>query len=367
MICSVMIICLLRCQCGLEIATCALCPPQSQSEAGKSSEQSRLAKEPVVVPTLSSGVSEGRNVVWCATFQLAWDQLVLQFQSSPKVKGSEELSSLLNKSTFPKDQLPVGVGYSIAGRSDKGILRTIERDMKQAFPSVTLNLNQESQGWVAYAYMGANTAFAQPFLETATEFNSSDGRKDSVVGFGISEKESYDYPKLRSQIDLLYYDSPDGSQKEFVLDPCNDSRPFQIILAKTNRKGTLAEKWSDVESKITHPKKNHALGFGGNDIFLCPNLKVFVQKRFSELEGKPLIDSTSAIPGPTIDTARQSIDFVLDRGGAEVKSEAMIRLSSLPRKFLLDGPFLVILRKRGGNEPCFALWVDNSGIMTRKQ
>ena len=36
---------------------------------------SKSLKQSVIIPTLDTPIPEGKNVIWCASFQMAWDRL----------------------------------------------------------------------------------------------------------------------------------------------------------------------------------------------------------------------------------------------------------------------------------------------------
>ena len=59
----------------------------------------------------------------------------------------------------------------------------------------------------------------------------------------------------------------------------------------------------------------------------------------------------------------QSIRFTLNRGGAELASEAKVIYMPIPRVFVIDGPFLLVVRKRGADHPFLALWVEDPELL----
>jgi hypothetical protein len=93
--------------------------------------------------------------------------------------------------------------------------------------------------------------------------------------------------------------------------------------------------------------------------------------------------------GLVLDRAVQQIDFRLDAAGATVTSESVMTPKADPRWFSADGPFLVVMRKRGSAfppspprggfaavgrvlvfwgtggapRPFFALWVDDGELL----
>ena len=88
--------------------------------------------------------------------------------------------------------------------------------------------------------------------------------------------------------------------------------------------------------------------------------------RFGELEGtdKGLLNPT--LEGHFLSAALQSIDFRMDRGGAEVTSQAITETAkSGDYHYEFNRPFLVYMKKRGESKPFFVIWVENTELMQR--
>ena len=66
--------------------------------------------------------------------------------------------------------------------------------------------------------------------------------------------------------------------------------------------------------------------------------------------------------------ALQAVRFELNRAGAKLESEAAIRTKKSvrpTRMIVFNGPFLVLLRKRGAELPFFVLWVDDGKLLAK--
>lgn len=337
-------------------------------------------RETVVLPTFACPLTAGKNSVWCGTFQLAWDHLKSDVVRQPVlIEGAEELSGRLNASPFPQDQLEPGTFYATAGKAEDGIVGTIRNDLKRLFPKFTPDLD-DAQGAaiVAYAYLRAGIPFKIPYFEMRKPlpFRDTEGKTSPVKSFGIRLEDDYAYGKLRAQVEVLHVGESEergkGFQggygqviKEFVLDPDRGSAPFQLIIAKVPRKDTLAETWKDVVAKMGAPKRPYEghPNLGCNELFLAPNIRLATTHHFRELEGKNRKLLNKGQEGLHVETALQTIRFVLNRGGAELESEAKKLFSPIPRYFVVDGPFLVVIRKRGATDPFFALWIETPELL----
>ncbi len=98
------------------------CPSGSENEvrppssplvfSGPSDQLTRT----VIVPGLQTPMPKGKNVVWCASFQLAWNYLRDRIVKEPiRIKNAEVIADRLNSSKLTESDLPDGSFYSNAG------------------------------------------------------------------------------------------------------------------------------------------------------------------------------------------------------------------------------------------------------------
>lgn len=326
-------------------------------------------RQTAIVPTLDTPLPEGKSAIWCASFQLAWNRLKDDVVKEPiKLAGAESVADRLNRGDETDEDLNPESVYSVAGLASDGIEDRIRKDMSRKFPKVPSPQFTPGNGAVAYAYLQASVKFDIPFFDNDEpfEFTDSAGQKTAVASFGIRENDDYAYYKLRSQVAILYRgNAPDrgGEVPEFVVDPCSNSRPYQIILAMLTPKATLADSVADVELK-TRGGSPH--GLGPRDTLLVPNMAWQIAHRFAEIEGvdKPILNPN--LQGLHISTAAQVIRFRLDRSGAEVVSESKNEVKPWAFYFHLNRPFLIIMKKRDAKRPFFVVWVDNAELLQKK-
>src|SRR5262249_39841778 len=140
-------------------------------------------------------------------------------------------------------------------------------------------------------YLKAGVKYPRPFFENDEPFTFTDaaGNSTGVKSFGIRKKDDYAYHRMREQVTILHCPEPpdDGIPAEFVLDPCKHTSPFQLVLARVARKGTLKETLADVERKIKEqPTTDFSSRIHPRDALLVPGMHWRVQHHFKELEGK---------------------------------------------------------------------------------
>jgi hypothetical protein len=332
-------------------------------------------KHTVVVPTMDTEMPNGKNVVWCASFQLAWNRLGSDLlHEPPRVANAEEATSRLNASKFSEDNLPSECFYAAAGRCRDGVVNTIYTSMQQRFqrkPKVTLT--DPGNTIVAYGYLETSVRFRIPFFdyEDTFVFRDGKGQEASVTSFGIWDKHEYAYHRLRDQVNVLYVSADKYSRShegraygEFVIDPCKDSLPNQIVLAHVKRKETLAATVDHIEELVARQKTSEYRGrFAARDVLLIPNMAWEITQHFAELEGKNKGLLNKGHEGNYIAAALQTIRFRLDRSGAELASEAASFCTPVPSLYVFDHPFVIYVKKRSGTVPFFAVYVDNAELL----
>jgi hypothetical protein len=333
-----------------------------------------------VVATLETLIPEGKNAIWCASFLAAWKTLMEQVTQEPvSLEGQGGLVPSLNSAPDPRPAVPQAALYVASGWKQEGIIERVQRELVQKFPSKQAPTfpGAISNSFIAYSYLEASVKFSLPYFQNrqALEFTDAEGRKTPVVSFGIRPEDDYAYYKLRAQPQILFRKGEEREESlEFAIDLCPDSEPSQIVVARINREPTLAAAVArvDMESEEMDARgrgqpdyAKHLQKVGPNDVLLVPNLFWQLSHHFSELEGKKF--TNAKLKGQQLDVAQQDILFRLDRSGAELKSESKMLCSPIPTYFVLDRPYLIFLRQRGAQAPYFAMWVDNSELLSNWQ
>ncbi|MDX9972632.1 MAG: hypothetical protein RBU21_06575 [FCB group bacterium] len=338
---------------------------------------SRDLKSTAVVPTLDTGVQEGQNAVWCASFLAAWKSLDREIAHGEiLLDGSPQTAAALNAADDPAPNIPEGALYVASGWNDKGVIEKICRELKTGFPekSPPAFPGIAPDSFLAYSYLEANVPFGLPYFQSRKplEFTDTKGRKSQVSSFGIRPEDEYAYYQLRSQARVLFRKgSSFGSGFEFAVDLCANSSPSQIVVARINPEMSLAkaleriERGADELDKVREKDPGSAEYYeeiGPNDVLLVPDLCYQISHRFAELEGRRFLNAS--LTDQRIDVAQQDILFRLDRSGAELKSESKIEYLPIPTYFVLDRPFLIYMKKRGAAKPYFVMWIDNAELLT---
>ena len=312
-----------------------------------------------VVPTLDSELSEARSTVWCASFQEAWTALRrIAGGEAITLEGSDGVVESLNSSRISSAELPESSHFADAGRAQDGVVARIQKRMAELFPAFPTP-SLPSGALVAYAYLEAGFKFRIPYFDNQEPmiFAGSDGFKVEAKSFGLCEQHEYAYDQLRDQVDILHVSESDDLERvsnpeEFVLDLDRYSRPTQVLLALIPKQRSLADALVYRDTLIAG---SPGAPLGDNDTLLVPNISLSVTARFSQIEGRPI--RNPEFEGQAIDVAEQTVNFRLDRGGAELRSESKLEVLPIPTHFVFDRPFLLSMSNRGASSPFLAIWV----------
>jgi hypothetical protein len=343
-------------------------PPVSSDEAPQKltfdGHSDQLAHT-VVLPTLQSPLPEGNSVLWCTTLAMAWQKYEIDICNKEPLllKGAEktcqDLSRTPDAGLEPKDF------YVAAGFAEDNILERIRQELFARFPKARLPINElPPNSAMTFAYLEVDMPYEFQFnhLDEPFHFQDHQGQKIPVHAFGIrKEDKDRGVSSYRTQVRQLFRQG-----NEFALDLCKSTTPYQIILARLEPKATLQATLDSLTEKIA---AGPAKGLGENSILLVPSMHWQVDHNFRELEGKTIL--TPPRQGLSFGVVFQYIHFKMDQHGTMLHSGALgsdwngNTPEHNPDHYLLDRPFLVVLKNRNQSHPFFVMWVNNAELLQR--
>jgi len=358
---------------------------QTKVHARSVDVDSKSLQQTVVVATLDDLLPEHKNVIWCSTFQMAWDKLKQDIIGEPiQIPTAQELADRLNRSQFPTGSIEEKSYYATAGFVRKGVIGQIQREMARRFPSEPVPTFDDRYKtlpnvMLAYAYLNVGIAFKHPYCtcERGLGFTDSASVQANVTAF-CAQASGPGHAKgieaIRDQVEVLYYDSGGSSgPAQFGVDLSKQTQPYQVILARMPRCNTLREAAKALEDKITASQNDPSYKtwrrLQHGDTLFVPDVLYKLTHRFDELLGKPL--ANQKWQGDYFFEAIQKIDFTLSRTGVILKSEARVAGAKSAamveqRHLHFDRPFLICVQKREPHAtPFFLMWVDNAELMKK--
>lgn len=323
-------------------------------------------KSTVISPHMEVKLEKDKNMVYCSTFQLAWNELKENIiKEDIKLNGEQAVTEALNKSLSKKKDLSDKDYIAKVGFKKDNILEAINKEMNAKFSNkfgkVTENLQREDDIF-AYAFLYKNLEFEKEFeaLKEPLKFND----KDNIKAFGIKEvKYDEKIDELIKQVDILDY----KSDEDFIIRLNSKVLKDEIILANIEPKEDMLSLIKDIDSRI---KNDNIEKLKERDSLVIPCIDFDIKHSFDNLVRKSFLNK--GFEEYTISKASQDIKFTLNEKGAELKSEARIGATksaanvSKPKKLVFNKPFALIMREKGSDYPYFVMWIENSELLVKK-
>ena len=341
-----------------EAPTAAL--PAPDDNAGLLKADAAELKTTVVTPHLEAPITPGRNVLWCSTFQLAWNEMCTLGGGDLVIEDPPSMVAVLNRKDATRDDLDEASYVAMAGWVRDGIYGKIRKAVDEKFHGEFHPRLLEDTGLnviVAYACLLKDLRFAHPFEsidEKVMRF-----RGEPVKFFGATSDR--EHPReFYEQIVIHHVDIDDErADRRIVVELKTTSPDDRLILAMVPPAKTLRSTVDEVHRLIADATPTPA---GPMTELYVPKLNFDLHRTYDELIGKRV---TSAGDMP-IGRAEQDIRFRLDEHGAALRSEAVLGIFGGPEVLRFDRPFLILLERKGAARPYFALWVDNAGLLVRE-
>lgn len=373
---------------GLVTVLCS-CTSPAKSPAGQGTFASAESKGTVITAHLDQPIEPGKNVLWCASFQIAWNEL-MDFAGGPIVMhGDPPMARALNRRAVERGVVDPRCLVARCGLVGDGIIPSIMADLKKTFgddakPELLPKPEERHPtDVIAYAYL-------QKLLPFETAFRAG-GRigfpttQADLAAFGIPQyrPDNEDDARRARQVRIVWYsvtqDEKTGHEHaQFVVELKPRQSDERILLAKVQPGPTLAATVDKVlglvakpntvtasapEEELRSEKVLASAELAEYESLTIPVLDLKLKRDFDEVCHRE-ISSPARLQMAWIEKAVQLIRFRLDENGAAVKSEALIvGLWGEPRHYRFDGPFLLMLIRKDSAKPYLALWVGNHELM----
>lgn len=314
-----------------------------------------------VTSCLNQSLSSGTNLVWCSSFQLAWNELCDLNEGPIEMRDPPGALSFLNRRVSNKNDLAPEDCLAMAGWGNDGFFQKLTSELKskfsKSFEALIPSLGPKI-GWVAIAHIEKELPFQCPFSRFKENLVFGGYYVDS---FGIKQflrskdKES----RMAKQVVIRSYRDSD----DFVIELVTKSKDDVLVLAKIPPKSTIYSTFLAVEERIKNVEPSAMRDFEELNI---PIIRFNIFQSYAELCRSPIKSSKKEFDETRIAAANQSIRFRLDENGAGLKSSALIFGSIAPRAFFFDRPFLLYLKRRKSQVPYFVLWLENAELLDHR-
>lgn len=341
------------------------------TSVGPKSGDAAAFSRTIVTPHLEHPIAHDRNILWCATFQLAWTEVCTLIGEDVHFDRDPSMVAPLNARRVTWADVDRASCVAVAGFVRDGIFDRIRAELAKTFrgearPQLIPNpANARPQDIVAYAYLYKNLEFPTPFerLETPLDFGAARAR---VASFGVGPNKAGP-PAMYDQVTILDYKSAD----DFVIELTTKSPDDRVILAKIARQPTL-------QAAVDHVASRQPAGLPATmsvtDVLQVPKFNFDIRRNYAELLWKRLRVANPKVASDLfLLQAMQDIRFEMNEIGVKLRSEAVMHFgcsaASPPppvHVLIFDKPFLVLLQRRASRQPYFALWVQNAELLIPK-
>jgi hypothetical protein len=345
------------------LAGCGDGRPSYLSRSARKAELKASAEQlerTVITSHLEYPIEGGTNVLWCATFQLAWNELCKFLGEDVHLEDEPDMVSALNRRSVTGDDLDEDTYVAVAGVVGEKVLEKIEKELEAKFrgrasPELAPPPGSLPPDWlVAYAYLFANLPFEWAFERSEYGLRFGD---TEVECFGIIQYLPAQVNEEKAAGQLLIYDYQ--GESDFLIELKTQLADHHLYLAKISPKETLEKTVLAVQERIRSASSTNLEG--GNSLMI-PVVNFDLTRDYTEIIGKRMRLKNPEFHEWPILIARQQIRLKLDETGAVLKSEAMMA-AGIGEDLVFDQPFLIMLRYREREVPYFALWVDNPEIL----
>jgi hypothetical protein len=313
-------------------------------------------------------LAENKNVLWCDTLQLAWNEAIGLVGEKLKFANQPPVVDLLNREDFTDADLAAGSYVAMAdferNNVEDEIRAALEKTFNGAASPELIPPKPPHPGpddFVAYAYLYKNLAFADPFADNdPLTFGAQ-----QVANFGFTKNLDRIPGDVFGQVSIYDYQS----ENDFIIKLKTKSPDDELILAKIAPGPTFQETITRTLKRISQNKPEFVNK--ETDQLSIPKLNFDLRGDFPELEGLILEPSPSAhVRTLILSKAQQLIRFQLNENGAVLKSEATIAMAASavmeppkPHIMIFDRPFLILMKQAKSDQPYFALWVGNASLL----
>ncbi|XXY50631.1 hypothetical protein WME91_05745 [Sorangium sp. So ce269] len=350
------------------------------------------AERAPIVPTLEVAHEPGRDLVWCATLDLAWRELSallggpVALRDTAPDEPAAAIVRALNRSPVTGAAVDPGACLALAGTHTEEWVRRVERHLRERFGvrlDTRLLAGAPRPGlFVAYAYLAKALTFPTPLMR---EHGRLAFRCQPVESFGLWESVTTpaELHAARTAEVLVHHHrflptdlfveefgrepGDDEPTEEFVVELMTEDRGDRLVVARCVPGPTLAATVAWATQKLRDDVEADPGAFlAARERFEVPCIDFDMTRRYDELYGRAI--ANLGFEDQAFGEIVERVRFRLDEGGALLTSEARLGgLSLPPRAMSCDGPFLVMILRRGALTPTLALWIETADLLILPQ
>lgn len=325
-----------------------------------------------ITPTLEEKVAPGKNLLFCAAFQMSWNELCKKAgYGSIELKDAPEHVKYLNAMTNEVFTTDKKAFFTIVGTGADNVAASVENELKRrAMTTNVIDLNVGSDEILAFSHLEKSFSFENDFEKLyGLEFTSSDFKKCRTFAFGI---EKYDEHSVRMETLTEQLTIEFQSEEEYIISLKLKGSSDRLILSNLRPKGTLRKTFDEIIDLCDNKREKYMAKECYQDVRMLNDSELWIPKidlkiihEFKEMAGKEILGEGMLARRLL---AVQSVDFKLDEKGVKLAADgfSMDGIKALgPTKYHFNRPFFVVMMEQGRKLPYFMLYVDNAELLVK--
>ncbi len=332
-----------------------------------------------VQATTSDTLDPTNNLIWCATFQMAWDELRAKVGGQVKTTPQPTIVNQLNSMPFNRNALDPATYLAVTTGTHPSDTIKLKERVQQKFPQLMPQIESLADDGIPDLRLYACLVKSMPFVEQMDRFPKPLSFRHietstEVMSFGRIPGTAQGLGEVVLHEQVVVGDYISDEDFVVILKTVSPQKD-EIFLARTKPGGSLQLMWNSIASRLQspHPHRVH-VDLHDAERLEIPILELGLAKQFEELHG---VTVEGLGMENHIGIARESILFRLDETGAELIAEAESMVvgengfpevpfdPTKPRRFVFDQPFFIALREKDASEPYFLGWIAHPEVMLR--
>jgi len=310
-----------------------------------------------IEPYIQAEIDKENNTVYCASFQMAWQNLRDSIIKNDIVlrKGPlylNHLNAYDSEGIIDRNYLLVKSGIV-----HSNIEKEIDSELKLRF-NRTFDLPSHigENDLVTFSYFRKEVNF---YSALSDEFDKDEILKfnnNQVNFFGL--KYGWANPTYKKQLKIHDYLSDD----DFIFQIGTEKNEDEVFFCKIEPKETLEKTYNSVMARVGLGRISYVEEF---DQIRIPFINLRSIKHFTDIENKKILNK--GFRKYKFGQAIQFIDFNLTDKGIALETLAYElayeSVMDVEKKLLFNKPFLIIMKQKNSEKPYFLLWVSNTELM----
>lgn len=315
----------------------------------------------IVTPVLDFKIAPDKNIIYCATAQMAWNSLHDDIiKETIEIENQPWYVEKLNDLTGLPPQISQDAFVALAGFGKDNIIEKIKEELIKKF--------KEVPGIIQFPNINTDDLFAFSYLKKVLDFKEKFGtfysnmifnnKTITVKAFGfeglVGRNEGI---YLKKQIKLLHF-----SKNGFILELITMSEKDACILSTIKPEDTLKSTYDKIIILIN----NNTNRIINSDIgtLVIPKINFDIEHYYEDIVNKKFKNLN--FKKNTLTCIIQCINFKLNERGARIESYNLLRtMTGDPLNLKVNGPFTLFFKDKSATYPYFMAYFGNDKLLEK--